>query len=42
MRPMEVLKLAVDSGLKMMDRFYDKIPLDLSDSDDEDENAEKR
>lgn len=39
---MEVLKIALDSGLKMVDKYYHKIPLDLSDSEDDDETEEKR
>lgn len=30
------IQYALDSGLKMMEKYYDKVTYDLSDSDDED------
>lgn len=36
------LKNALGNGVKMMDKYFDKVSFDLSDSEDDDEDVMKR
>lgn len=38
---MDAIKLAIDNGFMVMDKHYEKVTIDLADSEDDDDDEKK-